>query len=210
MDHLHVGMDVRELSGNVDRSVRRAGGLLGGTTRTARAGRTARTGRGQRPGDRPRPRPATARLTATSPLRYVLHPLLAGSRVRRRERRAQQGRRPAACRRRHVRRRDGRAAGGAASGARSPTPTPRSTGRPASTGRPVGSWAARRRASLPLADDSAVIAEPGMVLGVRTEVVVPGRGAVELAETVLLTSSGAAPRRTRPCAWSSCTDPPNV
>ncbi|WP_281404791.1 hypothetical protein [Streptomyces malaysiensis] len=37
-----------------------------------------------------------------------------------------------------------------------------------------------------------------MVLGVRTEVPVPGRGAVELAETVVVTASGAEPRAGTP------------
>ncbi|MBI0384518.1 M24 family metallopeptidase, partial [Streptomyces albiflaviniger] len=53
-------------------------------------------------------------------------------------------------------------------------------------------------ASPPLPRDSAVTAEPGMVLGVRTEVAVPGRGAVELAETVVLTDSGAEPQARTP------------
>ncbi|ATL88139.1 M24 family metallopeptidase [Streptomyces malaysiensis] len=195
MDHLHVGMDVRELSGNVDRSIRRAGGLLGWYDPYGAAGAAGSdlvTVRGHDPG--------TARLTATTPLRYVLHPLLNGV----------AGYAAATA---VLSRADGplRTAGDACAAATAALLAALRPGAPLREGcaafeRETGEHPAACRivglrgggASPPLPPDSAVIAEPGMVLGVRTEVPVPGRGAVELAETVVVTASGAEPRAGTP------------
>ncbi|MBP8534599.1 M24 family metallopeptidase [Streptomyces sp. MK37H] len=209
MDHLHVGMDVRELSGNVDRSIRRAGGLLGwyepyapyGTTGRA-AGSDLVTVRGHDPG--------TARLTAGTPVRFVLHPLLEGV----------AGYAAATA---VLGEPDGplRAAGAACAAATASLLAALRPGAPLrdgceafdreafgceAFGREAAEHAAACRivalrgggASLPLPRDSEVTAEPGMVLGIRTEVTVPGRGAVELAETVVLTDSGAEPQARTP------------
>ncbi|MCQ8187644.1 M24 family metallopeptidase [Streptomyces rugosispiralis] len=220
MDHLRVGMDVRELSGNVDRSIRRAGGLLGwydpcgpygtynpyGPTGRA-AGTDLVTVRGHDPG--------TARLTAGTPVRFVLHPLLDGV----------AGYAAATA---VLGEPDGplRAAGAACAAATASLLAALRPGAPLrdgceafdreafdreafdreAFGRETGEHAAACRivalrgggASLPLPRDSAVTAEPGMVLGIRTEVAVPGRGAVELAETVVLTDSGAEPQARTP------------
>jgi Xaa-Pro aminopeptidase len=201
MDHLRVGMDVRELSGNVDRSIRRAGGLLGWYDQSgeigeiganAAAGSDLVTVRGHDPG--------TARLTATSPLRYVLHPLLEGV----------AGYAAATA---VLSKADGplRAAGERAAAATAALLAALRPGAPLREGcaafdRETGEHMAACRivalrgggASLPLAPDSTVIAEPGMVLGVRTEVVAPGRGSIELAETVVVTASGADPQARTP------------
>nr|WP_184778766.1 hypothetical protein [Amycolatopsis jiangsuensis] len=53
--------------------------------------------------------------------------------------------------------------------------------------------ALRGGGALRLARSSEVPAEPGTVLGVHLAVEVPDGGAVELAETVLVTASGAEP-----------------
>ncbi|CDR02092.1 M24 family metallopeptidase [Streptomyces iranensis] len=196
MDHLHVGMDVRELSGNVDRSIRRAGGLLGWYDPYGMTGRAAGsdlvTVRGHDPG--------TARLTAGTPVRFVLHPLLEGV----------AGYAAATA---VLGEPDGplRAAGAACAAATASLLAALRPGAPLRDGREAfdreaGEHAAACRivalrgggASLPLPRDSEVTAEPGMVLGVRTEVTVPGRGAVELAETVVLTDSGAEPQARTP------------
>ncbi|WP_210589050.1 M24 family metallopeptidase [Streptomyces sp. GESEQ-35] len=198
MDHLRVGMDVRELSGNVDRSIRRAGGLLGWYDQIGEIGANAAAGsdlvtvRGHDPG--------TARLTATSPLRYVLHPLLEGV----------AGYAAATA---VLSKADGplRAAGDTGAAATAALLAALRPGAPLREGyaafdRETGEhmaacWIVALRgggASLPLAPDSTVIAEPGMVLGVRTEVVAPGRGSIELAETVVVTASGADPQARTP------------
>ncbi|WNF01086.1 M24 family metallopeptidase [Streptomyces luomodiensis] len=195
MDHLRVGMDVRELSGNVDRSVRRAGGLLGWYDpydADGAAGTDLVTVRGHDP--------ATARLTATVPLRYVLHPLLDGT----------AGYAAATA---VLSKADGplRTAGDVCAAATAALlaalrPGARLTDGYAAFEREAGGHGAACRlvalrgggASAPLPPDSAVVAEPGMVLGVRTGVQVPGRGAVELAETVALTAEGAEPQAGTP------------
>lgn len=195
MDHLRVGMDVRELSGNVDRSVRRAGGLLGWYDpygADGAAGTDLVTVRGHDP--------ATARLTAATPVRYVLHPLLDGA----------AGYAAATA---VLSKADGplRTAGDVCAAATAALLAALRPGAPLTDGyaafeREAGEHRAACRlvalrgggASLPLRPDSTVVAEPGMVLGVRTEVQVPGRGAVELAETVALTAEGAEPRAGTP------------
>ncbi|MEV2213899.1 M24 family metallopeptidase [Streptomyces sp. NPDC050997] len=195
MDHLHVGMDVRELSGNVDRSIRRAGGLLGWYDpygASGAAGSDLVTVRGHDPG--------TARLTAATPVRYVLHPLLDGA----------AGYAAATA---VLSKADGplRAAGDACAAATAALLAALRPGAPLRDGcaafdREAGEHLATCRivalrdggASLPLLPDSTVIAQPGMVLGVRTEVVSPGRRSVELAETVVVTASGADPQARTP------------
>ncbi|GAA3707929.1 M24 family metallopeptidase [Streptomyces tremellae] len=188
MDHLHVGMDVRELSGNVDRSVRRAGGLLGWYDpcgATGAAGSDLVTVRGHDP--------ATARLTAADPVRYVLHPLCDGA----------VGYAAATA---VLSRPDGplRTAGDTCAAATAALLAALRPGDPLRDGldafaRVAGEAPATCRimamhgggASLPLACGSDLVAEPGMVLGVRTAAQVPEGGAVELAETVVVTGSGA-------------------
>ncbi|MEU4052158.1 M24 family metallopeptidase [Streptomyces olivaceus] len=195
MDHLRVGMDVRELSGNVDRSLRRAGGLLGWYDpygAGGAAGTDLVTVRGYDP--------ATARLTAASPVRYVLHPLLDGT----------AGYAAATA---VLSKADGalRTAGDVCAAATAALlaalrPGARLTDGCAAFARAADGHAATCRlvglrgggASLPLRPDSTLVAEPGMMLGVRTEVLAPGRGAVELAETVELTAGGAEPRAGTP------------
>ncbi|MFJ1750672.1 M24 family metallopeptidase [Streptomyces sp. NPDC088116] len=195
MDHLRVGMDVRELSGNVDRSIRRAGGLLGWYDpygANGAAGSDLVTVRGHDPG--------TALLTATSPLRYVLHPLLAGV----------AGYAAATA---VLSKADGplRAAGDTCAAATAALLAALRPGEPLREARAAFDREAEAHmaacrivalrgggASPPLLPDSTVIAEPGMVLGVRTEVVAPGRGSVELAETVVVTASGADPQAGTP------------
>jgi Xaa-Pro aminopeptidase len=202
MDHLHVGMDVRELSGNVDRSIRRAGGLLGwydpygphgcvGTDDRA-AGSDLVTVRGHDPG--------TARLIAGTPVRYVLHPLLEGV----------AGYAAASA---VLGKPDGplRAAGDTCAAATASLLAALRPGDPLREGyeafdrEAAGHPAACRIVTLrggaaapPLPRDSAVVAQPGMVLGVRTQVAAPGGGAVELAETVVVTASGADPQAGTP------------
>jgi Metallopeptidase family M24 len=196
MDHLHVGMDVRELSGNVDRSIRRAGGLLGwydpyGTYGRA-AGSDLVTVRGHDPD--------TARLTAGIPVRYVLHPLLKGF--------------AGYCAATAVlSKADGplRAAGAVCAAATASLLAALRPGAPLREGyeafdREAGEHLAASRivalrgggAALSLPRDSTVVAQPGMVLGVRTGVAVPSSGAVELAETVVVTASGAEPQARTP------------
>ncbi|WP_063726588.1 M24 family metallopeptidase [Streptomyces sp. RTd22] len=205
MDHLCAGMDVRELSGNVDRSIRRAGGLLGwydpyGTdgrhggdaTDDRAAGSDLVTVRGHDP--------ATARLIAGTPVRYVLHPLLAGV----------AGYAAASA---VLGKPDGplRAAGDACAAATAALLAALRPGEPLRGGyeafdrEAAGHTATCRIVTLrggaaapPLPRDSAVVAQPGMVLGVRTQVAVPGGGAVELAETVVVTASGASPQALTP------------
>ncbi|MGW2330335.1 M24 family metallopeptidase [Streptomyces sp. NPDC001700] len=201
MDHLCVGMDVRELSGNVDRSIRRAGGLLGwydpyGTdgfsgTDDRAAGTDLVTVRGHDPG--------TARLITGTPVRYVLHPLLAGV----------AGYAAASA---VLGKPDGplRAAGDSCGAATASLLAALRPGEPLRAGyeafdrEAAGHVAAcrivtmRGGAAPPLPRDSAVAAQPGMVLGVRTKVAVPGGGAVELAETVVVTASGAEPQARTP------------
>ncbi|MFE7974533.1 M24 family metallopeptidase [Streptomyces shenzhenensis] len=195
MDHLRVGLDVRELSGNVDRSVRRAGGLLGWYDpygSGAAAGTDLVTVRGHDP--------ATARLTAATPLRYVLHPLLAGT--------AGYAAATAVLSKADGPLRTAGDVGAAATAAllAALRPGARLTDGYAAFDREAGEHGATCRlvalrgggASLPLGPDSTVVAEPGMVLGVRTEVLAPGRGAVELAETVTVTAEGAEPQASTP------------
>ncbi|MFD7500727.1 M24 family metallopeptidase [Streptomyces sp. NPDC059850] len=205
MDHLCVGMDVRELSGNVDRSIRRAGGLLGwydpyggdgggggGGTDDRAAGTDLVTVRGHDPG--------TARLITGTPVRYVLHPLLEGV----------AGYAAASA---VLGKPDGplRAAGDSCGAATASLLAALRPGDPLRTGyeafdrEAAGHTSACRIVTLrggaaapPLPRDSTVAAQPGMVLGVRTKVAVPGGGAVELAETVVVTASGAEPQARTP------------
>ncbi|MFJ6738051.1 M24 family metallopeptidase [Streptomyces sp. NPDC091279] len=195
MDHLRVGMDVREISGNVDRSIRRAGGLLGWndpSDEPGAAGSDLVTVRGHDP--------ATAQLTATTPVRYALHPLLAGV----------AGYAAATA---LLSKADGplRTAGDTCAAATEALLTALVPGAPlrdgytafarASAPHPAACRIVALRgggASLPLLPDSTVIAEPGMVLGVRTEVAAPGRGTVELAETLVVTPSGTEPQARTP------------
>ncbi len=185
MDHLHVGMDVRELSGNVDRSIRRAGGLLGWYPPDGpAAGSDLVTVRGHDP--------ATARLTAETPVRYALHPLLDGV----------AGYAAATA---LLSKADGtlRAASDACAAATSSLLTALKPGallRDAydAFGNEVGAHLATCRVvslrggtTQALPRSSAVVAQSGMVLGIRTGIAVPGRGAVEFGETVALTGSGA-------------------
>jgi Xaa-Pro aminopeptidase len=188
MDHLHVGMDVRELSGNVDRSIRRAGGCLGwydpvGTT--GQAGSDLVTVRGHDPG--------TAKLTAETPVRYVLHPLLGGVAGYAGATAVLSKADPAL-----------RAAGETCAAA---TASLLAALRPGALirdgydafGLEVGEQVATCRivalrgggATPALPRSSAVVAQSGMVLGIRTGIATPGGGAIELAETVVLTGSGA-------------------
>lgn len=183
MDHLHVGMDVREIAANVDRSLRRAGGLLGWLPADATAGSDLVTVRGHDP--------ATAKLTAESPVRYSLHPLSAGA----------QGYAAATA----VLRKAGpalRDAGESCSAATEALIAAVRTGEPlrdgyAAAAQELGDRTATTRilalrggGALALSTASAVTAQPGMVLGVRSEVAVPGGGAVELAGTVVVSDTG--------------------
>ncbi|MEU0841488.1 M24 family metallopeptidase [Streptomyces sp. NPDC005962] len=200
MDHLCVGMDVRELSGNVDRSIRRAGGLLGwydpyggdGGTDGPAAGSDLVTVRGHDPG--------TARLIAGTPVRYVLHPLLEGV-AGYAAASAVLGKPDAPL----------RAAGDTSAAATASLLAALRPGEPLREGyeafdrEAAGHTAACRIVTLrggaaapPLPRDSAVVAQPGMVLGVRTRVTAPGGGAVELAETAVVTASGAEPQARTP------------
>ncbi|GAA3569154.1 hypothetical protein GCM10022222_61670 [Amycolatopsis ultiminotia] len=186
MDHLHVGMDVREITANVDRSVRRAGGLLGWYPPGAGAGSDLVTVHGHDP--------RTARLTATSPIRYTLHPTAGGS----------QGLATATA----VLCKAGpalRAAAESCSAATEALITALRPGKPlreghAAAARELGDRPGTSRI-LALRGGSArcsppsgeVCAGPDTVLGVHVTVGVPGGAAVELAETVLVTGAGPEP-----------------
>ncbi|MCA1228845.1 M24 family metallopeptidase [Saccharopolyspora sp. 6M] len=182
-DHLHVGQDVREIAANVDRSTRRAGGLLGWFPELApgTAGCDLVTIHGHDP--------ATARLTASEPVRYALHPLLDG--VRGYAAATAVLSEPGA---------ELRAAGEKCSaatkallGALQPGALLRDAYRAfddAARDRHAGCGivALGEPTAVTLPRDDARVAEPGTVVGIRTRV-----GAIEFAETVLMTAAGAEP-----------------
>jgi peptidase M24-like protein len=186
MDHLRVGMDVREITANVDRSLRRAGGRLGWFPPGAGAGSDLVTMHGHGPG--------TAQLTASSPLRYTLHPLLDGC----------QGFATATA----VLSKAGpdlREAAESCSAATEALIAALRPGAPLRDGyveaarefgeRPGTSriLALRGGSVLPLGSSSELEGRADTVLGVQVSVPGPDGGAVELAETVLVTEAG--PRR---------------
>ncbi|MFF0148634.1 metallopeptidase family M24 [Amycolatopsis sulphurea] len=183
MDHLHVGMDVREITANVDRSLRRAGGLLGWYPPGAGVGSDLVTMHGHDP--------RTAQLTATSPLHYTLHPVLDGCQGFATATAILSKATPAL--------RDTAESCSAATESLIAALRP---GAPLRDGfaaaarefgdRPGSSriFALRGGSALPLGPSSELLGEPGTVLGVRATVAAPEGGAVELAETVLITGSG--------------------
>ncbi|KAA9155996.1 M24 family metallopeptidase [Amycolatopsis acidicola] len=186
MDHLRPGQDVREITANVDRSTRRAGGLLGWYPELApgTAGSDLVTLRGHDP--------ATATLTAAEPVRYTLHPLLDGVQGYAAATAILSKASPPL-----------RAAGEKCSAATDALLEALAPGAPLHTAyRAFDAEAAdpqarclivalRGGAAEPLPGD--LVAEPGTVVGVRTTVPVPGGGAVEFAETVAITAGGAEP-----------------